>query len=180
MKLVKNYIIFLTLTITSIVIYLTLMFVDIEYNPNYKMKGHHDYAFNGYLLFGLFTCFWLVFTFGLFQLKFYLEGKERLPLTKFVFGGLFLYGLFLILLEYPFSSEKNNILHLVMLTLASLLMLVFSLAKPAKESHRQSKIDNQEKLRKRLGIWFIFQIITRFNPLNILNRIFSPKQSFFQ
>lgn len=155
MDIKKNYNILLFCAIAVIVLYLIFMFANIKYNPYHVMKHHHDYPFSGYLLFFIFTCFWGVFVLGLFQLKSYLLGKERLLFVNFIFGALTLY-LSMICVDFltePLNDETNKqLINFLPLITPSIFLMVFSWTPFAKAIHNKSKVENYEELRRKLGI----------------------------
>ncbi|MGC4039286.1 MAG: hypothetical protein QM710_00395 [Flavobacterium sp.] len=156
MKPIKYFDKFLILAIMLIAAYLVYVFASIDFDPDYTNKGHHDNAFNGYMIALICTFFWTVFIVGLFQVKYYLQGKERLYLVSFIFAGLSLYLLALTFLCFPMSyKEKRTIdafMNFFVLIIPSLILLGFSWTKYVRNIHNQSKLNHQQELRKKLGI----------------------------
>ena len=150
MKLTKNYNYFLYITTTVIAIYLWSIFTKIHYNPNYVMKGHHDYPINVFLIFGIYTCGWGIFVLGLFQLKLYLNGNNQLTIITIIYTCLILYAFFLLL---EGSTIDRSILSTgrfkksMAIIIPSSNVLIFSWTKYAKRINLESKF---QKIGKEL------------------------------
>jgi hypothetical protein len=142
MKLIKNYNYIVISIILLISIYLWTIFTKINYNPNYVMKGHHDYPFNGYLKFMFYCVGWIIFMTGVIQLKHHLMGINRLPLISIIYFGIIGYVFFLLFVCNGFEMEviKTGMFRKALsLTLPSIIILIFSWSKYAKEIHEESK-----------------------------------------
>jgi hypothetical protein len=142
MKLIKNYNIIVTSIILLIAIYLWTIFVKIDYDPNYIMKGHHDYRFLGYLKFMIYCIAWVIFIIGIFQLKYHLMGKNRLLLISIIYFGIIGYILYLLSVCYGFGmaiAKTGAFRKALTLILPSLIILIFSWTKYVKKIHKESK-----------------------------------------
>lgn len=142
LKKISNYFIFLIIII--IVIYLWSILKTIEYNPNHKMKSHHDYSINGFLIFAGYTYCWGVFVFGLFQLKYYLLGKDKLQIITITYSCMIGYLLFLVLICKPIDMSLVNTGFFkkpMALIIPSSIALLYSRTSIAKKIHMQSKLE---------------------------------------
>jgi amino acid transporter len=148
MKINKNYNYFLYITITIILIYLWTIFTKIHYDPNYVMKGHHDYRFRGFLIFGIYVFGWFFFVLGLYQLKYYLRGNNTLLLLTIIYSCLIGYVFYLLFegntIELS-SVSSGRFRKSMAIIIPSLIILIFSWTKYAKLIHLESKLQNLEK-----------------------------------
>lgn len=147
-----NYILFVAIVI--IVIYLWTIFINIKYDPNYIPKGHHDYGINGFLIFYAYALGWLIFLMSLFQLKFYLNGKDNLYLITFILSSMSAYILFLLFVCRPIDTviHSGSFRKGMALFVPSIILLILSHTKNAKKVHTESKVKNYEDWKRRLGI----------------------------
>jgi hypothetical protein len=144
MKLIKNYNYIVISIIILISIYLWTIFTKINYNPNYVMKGHHDYPFNGYLIFIFYCVGWIIFTTGIIQVKHHLMGVNRLPLISIIYFGIIGYVFFLLFVcgDFDITILKTGKFRKALnLILPSIIILVFSRSKYVKKMHEESKIN---------------------------------------
>ena len=148
MKLIKNFNKIIIVIALLIAIYLWGIFIEIDYNPNYVMKGHHDYAFRGYLLFIFYTIGWVLFLIGIIQLKCHLMGLNRLPLISIIYFGIIGYVFFLLTICGNFDSsiiKTGAFRKSINIVLPSLIVLSFSWTKYVKNIHLESKKNIMQK-----------------------------------
>lgn len=137
---IYNYTI--VLIIALVAVYLFLIFLKIDYNPNYVRKGHHDFSFKGYLKFFIYLIGWFFFLMGVFQLKEYLLGQNKLLLISVLYIIIISYVLFLFSVTYGFnetSLKTGAFFKAASLIISSFIVLLFSWTKYATELHERSK-----------------------------------------
>jgi hypothetical protein len=148
MKLIKYYNYITTLIILLITMYLWTIFTKINYNPNHIMKGHHDYAFNGYLMFIFYCVGWILFITGIILLKDYLMGENSLPVILIIYFGIIGYVSFLLIVcsDFDLKIIRTGAFHKsINLILPCVIVLIFSWTKYAKQIHEKSKTNKYAK-----------------------------------
>ncbi len=154
MTLKKNFSYALYISIVMIGIYLLAIFLNIKYDPNHIPKSHHDYGINSFLIFIAYAFGWLVFLIGFFQIKNYLNGKDNLYLLTFILGSTSAYILFLLFVCTPMETviQSGSFKKGMGLFVPSIILLILSHTKNFKRVHTESKVQNYENLKQRLGI----------------------------
>lgn len=118
-----------------IVIQLWVIFINTESQPNTIHKELKCGIIIPFFDLIFYTCGWLLFTVGLFQIKLYSYGKERLALITFIFGAIAGYLVFLYLIFGPTLFIKNG----VSLFIASIIAIFLSHSKRVKKIYLESK-----------------------------------------
>ncbi|RKS02798.1 hypothetical protein [Flavobacterium sp. 102] len=154
MKIKKNFNYIIFVSIIFIAIYLWTIFVNIKYDPNYTSKSHHDYGINGFLVFFAYAFGWLIFVVAIFQIKYYLNGKDNLYLITFILASTSAYILFLLFVCGSIENliQTGSFKKGMALFLPSIISLIIIHTKGFKKIHLESKVKNYEDLRRRLGI----------------------------
>ena len=154
MKLKQNFNYLIFASIILIGIYLWTIFANIKYEPNHVSTSHHDYGINGFFIFFFYSCGWVIFLFALLQVKKYLDGKDNLYLISFMLGSISLYILFLLFVCTPIETVINSgsFKKGMILFAPSIILLIIIHTKNFKRIHSESKIENYENLKRKLGI----------------------------
>lgn len=154
MSIKKRFNYSLYFSIIIIGIYLLTLFLNIKYDPNHIPKNHHDYGVNGFLVFITYTFGWLIFFIGYYQVRNYLYGKDNLHLITFIFSSISGYTLFLLFVCTPIDTVlySGSFKKGMALFIPSIIVLLLSHTKKFKRVHIESKAQNYENLKKRLGI----------------------------
>jgi hypothetical protein len=119
----------LYLFIAFVLTYLTIIFFNLNIDGPTNSSENPRVSVGTFFLFLLYCGSWIMFFFGLFELKNYINGKNNSTIITFIFGSFFIYGIFLlIVLDFKnirdlFSSPCNKITFYI---ISSLIILIFS------------------------------------------------------